>query len=110
VFGEEVIQDTGIGILVQVGGKHSVRILGTFATDGQREAKGVILGSILVSGRMKGNHLMSEHIVAGRNVERDTDVPRQIILQQYVCSPEFLGRVEEANFVNLEEFEFCFVG
>ena len=102
----DVVLDTGVGGGVQGGTDNALRGVGATAGDGDVQALGVVLGTVLGTSTVESDGLVAEDVVAGGEGGRDGDGPGVVVGNHLVGSPA----VGVASLVNLDPLESRLVG
>jgi len=90
---------------VQLGSGNALGLSGATASNLDVDALGVVLGTVGVLGRVKGDDLVTKDVLAGGDVLGNSDGPGEVVGDEVVRGP-VLGRgVVQASLVNLEERE-----
>lgn len=102
----DVVLDTGVGGSVQGGTDNTLRGVGATASDGNVQALGVVLGTVLGTSTVESDGLVAEDVVAGGEGGRDGDGPGVVVGNHLVGSPA----VGVASLVDLDPLESRLVG
>lgn len=102
----DVVLDTGVGGGVQGGTDNALRGVGATAGDGDVQALGVVLGTVLGTSTVESDGLVAEDVVAGGEGGRDGDGPGVVVGNHLVGRPA----VGVASLVNLDPLESRLVG
>ena len=106
---KQVELDAWVRVLVQLRAQHALRLRRPGARDGQIKTERVALGAIERSRSMESYSLVSQNVVAGRDVLGDLHQPAVIVVGQFRGAPDVLGCVDQADLVDLEELELRLV-
>lgn len=102
--GVGVEEDTGVGGGVQLGTQGALRALSAAAGDGNVDAEGVVLSTILGASAVHGDDLVAEDVRAGGQAVGDGDGPGVVVGDQVRGSPR-LGVQVDTSLVNLDPLE-----
>lgn len=111
MLGIDIENQARVILLVQRRANHTLGDRRAAALDVQAHTLGVALGPTCALGLMKGDGLMPQHILPGRDGGRDGSRPREVGGDHLVRAPRprRLGPVDEPDRVDLEELELRLV-
>lgn len=93
--------------MVEILAQSTLRRVGAAARDLDVDALGVVLGAVLVVGRVQGNDLVAQDVVAGGDAAGDGDGPAVVVGDEVVRRPGARRArvVDQALLVDLEELQ-----
>lgn len=102
----DVVEDAGVGVLVQGRAEGALGVVGAAAGDLDVQALGVVLGAVLLARAVERDGLVAEDVVAGSERRGDVHGPGVVVGNHLVGRPV----VSETGFVNLDPLQGGLVG
>lgn len=101
--GVKVEKNSSLVLGVEGGTEGTIGLVSAGASDLQIEALGVVLSTVLVSGAVKSNDLVTENVVTSRERRGDGDVPGEVVFNQLIGSPgTWVRAADQTRLVNLD--------